>query len=842
MSTNKLPKIPLTSVSVEKLNIEKKKLIKQLKTIEESPVETRSTKSSVRNIQDKVLSIQKRLDSVDTILKSRSKMFHSPPLPDDTQDKLNPQSGVNLLPQPLRNVVSLHAEKQNTSPKLSSPLVDLDQPNQTSKTPIQYKSLEFPKPLENNSNSIEKFDEMSGAHGIDRDRVSQDDKQKLIQQTYEELMRKMRQEHDQEIKTLRAQTDLYRNSAQPISSDSNTKYTGTIPKTTFLSQATNNKSITRNDELNSFSPDSFIDLRQNSPPPTLRQIRREMEEIEKDLCYNQMNATNNSNTKHFDGKRLNFSSSPLHMSEANKNIHTNQTNPNNLNQMPFMPPNQMPPNQLQSNQLSLNQLPLGQMPHQPYPNFHPQMNQGFSFQNPYMNQFMPYMPNFSGFPPQYNNNQEYVANNLSRQINISESNNAVRPENNQFRRNFPQPRNLSPSRTNNNEYNPNNNNNSRHFIGETNDRLSQYRDNSCRASFIRYIKKIPTFSGQSHGELLNFIEICDTINALCTNNSEYEEFITNIIFQLRGEARSALPDSQEWIDIRAKLMSSFKYLSNRTILDSQIENLRQEKDESLTKYGERARKLLSEKNRSFNFISEEQKLEHDRIARKSFSRGFGDQKLKDVMVTQNFSSLEDAISRSMEIESEISNSFHRREFCCSFCKKMGHRESECRSKTNNSTPIGQLVSALKGLNTQNSNNPKNSNTFGNNSNSSRNNNNNNNNQGFRSNNSNRTYNQNYSNNGYNNNNNYRSNQNQPPNDRNYNSNYNNNNTNTNNSNRFNNNNQRATGNNSNGNNANGFNNNNNQGNFNSRNVRTLNHSEDVDNDEMFFDSNETSEN
>lgn len=373
--------------------------------------------------------------------------------------------------------------------------------------------------------------------------------------------------------------------------------------------------------------------------------------------------------------------------------------------MPYMPPNQIPLNQLPSNQWSPNQLSFGQMFYQPYQNVYTQnatmnpynqMNRGFPFQNPHMNQFIPFMQNFPDFPSQYVNNREYFTNNLPQQTHFSEPNNAVRSENNQFRRNLSQSRNLSPPRNNNNnnEYNPNNGpyNNSRNFMGETNDRSFQYRDTSCCASFIRYIKKIPSFSGQSHEDLINFIEICDTINALCINDSEYNEFITNIIFQVRGEARSALPDSHEWTDIRKNLLSSFKYLSNRTILDSQIENLRQEKDESLTKYGERARKLLSEKNRSFNSISEEQKMEHDRIARKSFSRGLGIQKLKDVMVTQNFSSLEDAISRSMEIESELSNSFHRKEFCCSFCKKMEHRESECRSKTNNSTPIGHLVS------------------------------------------------------------------------------------------------------------------------------------------------------
>lgn len=151
---------------------------------------------------------------------------------------------------------------------------------------------------------------------------------------------------------------------------------------------------------------------------------------------------------------------------------------------------------------------------------------------------------FADFPSQYVNNREYFTNNLPQQTHFSEPNNAVRSENNQFRRNLSQSRNLSPPRNNNNnnEYNPNNGpyNNSRNFMGETNDRSFQYRDTSCCASFIRYIKKIPSFSGQSHEDLINFIEICDTINALCINDSEYNEFITNIIFQVRGEARSAI--------------------------------------------------------------------------------------------------------------------------------------------------------------------------------------------------------------------------------------------------------------------------------------------------------------
>lgn len=267
--------------------------------------------------------------------------------------------------------------------------------------------------------------------------------------------------------------------------------------------------------------------------------------------------------------------------------------------------------------------------------------------------------------------------------------------------------NMTPSATHNvNQHNENSNN-----VGISNS--NRIKNTQCRESFMKYLDNIPLFSGQSREDLMNFVEICDTINSFATNESEYVEFITKVTFQLRGEARSVLSDDIEWVNIKERLLCKFSYLSNRSILDSQIENLRQEKDESLVKYAERARKLLIEKNKSFYSLTEEQRAEHDRIARKFFTRGILNQRLRDTLVVQASLSLEESIGRSLEVENEISTFASKREFYCKYCNKIGHREVECKTKENNDTPLGQLTSALRGLTMRGSNNGFTGNTNGN---------------------------------------------------------------------------------------------------------------------------------
>lgn len=120
--------------------------------------------------------------------------------------------------------------------------------------------------------------------------------------------------------------------------------------------------------------------------------------------------------------------------------------------------------------------------------------------------------------------------------------------------------------------------------------------NDCRKTFLKHLDSIPIFTGDTRERLMNFIEICDILDKYAINDAENEEFLLKITLQLRGEARSAINlNDIDWLSTRENLLKQFHYLSNRDILNSKIENLKQERNETLIQYSDRTRKLLTEK-------------------------------------------------------------------------------------------------------------------------------------------------------------------------------------------------------------------------------------------------------
>lgn len=107
---------------------------------------------------------------------------------------------------------------------------------------------------------------------------------------------------------------------------------------------------------------------------------------------------------------------------------------------------------------------------------------------------------------------------------------------------------------------------------------------------------------------------------------------------------------------------------NKDIVNSKIENLRQEKDETLNQYVDRTRKLLQEENTIYKNLTEEQREEHNKIARRAFSIGVKDPKLKERLQIHGATSLESAIAYSIETENYISNQIADRETYCVYCR------------------------------------------------------------------------------------------------------------------------------------------------------------------------------
>lgn len=667
---------PNTS-SLIKLKFQKEKLLAKLKSIRK----TRSSTVKIQYIQHKIVSLSRKIDSISSNFNMPALKYSPLPTPQNQKNSM----GLAFLPKPLQDALS-----QTTSTNPNNPGSTLPNPH------VALIRL-------NN-------DELNSVGNMDNIIIDTDGACALSPSG---------------LKNPNKATNIENNDERSTAIDVK-KSSGTIPKT--IHSNPNNESDSSRESFRNF------DFRP-STPVSLRKLREYMEK-ETETEPGQMNKHDLPNHRPaIERKKLEFSSSSPPRMKENVPSHPVQSNQ--------LPQNQMPQNQLPPNQMYYQMNPANNSSNfNPMNNFaHFNMNAFNPYQQyQYMNQFLPFMannfPNFTSFLPNPSSYNGYVYpmhqghnNQMPQCPNPQQGPDTTTQHTGCDSRNFPSQQRTNRS-SSHNLYTPTHHNydhsnrNTSHISNDGNGNQSFSDQNpQCRKTFMKYLESIPLFSGQSREDLMNFIEISDTINAFCTNEVEYVEFITKITFQLRGEARSVLSNGTNWADIKNALLSKFQYLSNRTILDSQIENLRQAKDENLTKYAERTRKLLAEKNKSFYSLSEEQKTEHDRIARKFFARGLENRKLRDIMVIQGCPSLEETIGRSLEIENELVNTISQQEFNCTYCKRPGHRATECRSKQNNSSPIGQLASILQNLSFQNNqqqpnnwNNSNKNNSFGNNNN------------------------------------------------------------------------------------------------------------------------------
>lgn len=222
-----------------------------------------------------------------------------------------------------------------------------------------------------------------------------------------------------------------------------------------------------------------------------------------------------------------------------------------------------------------------------------------------------------------------------------------------------------------------------------------HHEERARETFLRRLRMIPKFNGDSFRELRDFVDIVNTLYNSCFNQTEETELFEHIFLQLRGEAKQIALRHDDWPTIASALESHFAYLSNQEILISQLDNLHQEQKESLSEYAERARKLLRERNSTYSLLSEEQKREHNRTARKAFAKGLRENRLRERLLIRGASSLEDAIAYSIEAENDTATQVANNELFCRACRNIGHRERDCRRRTNDTNVINSFVSALR---------------------------------------------------------------------------------------------------------------------------------------------------
>lgn len=230
----------------------------------------------------------------------------------------------------------------------------------------------------------------------------------------------------------------------------------------------------------------------------------------------------------------------------------------------------------------------------------------------------------------------------------------------------------------------------------TNRNLNRGQNQQIRKTFMFRLKEIPKFNGENYQQLIDFIDAMDTLSSSCMNENEETELHLQMMLQLRGEARSVISnmEDQNWYNIKPKLRSHFSHLSNRNIITSQLENLRQEYNESLSEYANRARKLLRERNSTFGYLTEDQRSEHNRTARRAFSKGIKNFRLRDRLLIRGANSLEDAISYAIEAENDATYLVPNNELFCKICKTNGHREQNCGRRNPNDLNLSSLLYAL----------------------------------------------------------------------------------------------------------------------------------------------------
>lgn len=229
---------------------------------------------------------------------------------------------------------------------------------------------------------------------------------------------------------------------------------------------------------------------------------------------------------------------------------------------------------------------------------------------------------------------------------------------------------------------------------------AQHRPQIARESYLRRLRYMPKFTGESFKELKDFIDIAETLYFSASNEIEENEFFEQMLLQLRGEPRTLIAGLQNanWGTIKELLLNKFSYLSNKKILQSQLENIKQERNESVAQYADRTRKLLKERNSTMSSMSEDLRLEYNRQARISFTRGLKDPKLQDRLKTRGAQSLEDAAAYAIEADNDTQNTIPNIELFCTACRRNGHRERNCMRKNYNNTNLNGLLSALRANN------------------------------------------------------------------------------------------------------------------------------------------------
>lgn len=212
------------------------------------------------------------------------------------------------------------------------------------------------------------------------------------------------------------------------------------------------------------------------------------------------------------------------------------------------------------------------------------------------------------------------------------------------------------------------------------------------------LNKIPEFSGDSKKNLDRFITAASIAYKKISNQEQSDSFYEEILRKTSGSALSTVErmTGSRWNEIESALRRRFSYLTvNSDVLRSKIESLRQNKNENISEFAKRARKLVNDRIKSYDCITVDLEHEIEKSALKCFQRGISNEKIRERVINMGACSLDRAFQNALEVEADMSFEINKRDFYCRYCLVPGHKTSNCRK--NNDSDIGRLAVVLEKL-------------------------------------------------------------------------------------------------------------------------------------------------
>lgn len=198
------------------------------------------------------------------------------------------------------------------------------------------------------------------------------------------------------------------------------------------------------------------------------------------------------------------------------------------------------------------------------------------------------------------------------------------------------------------------------------------------------IHGIPIFKGEVK-ELDSFLNTCESYIAL-VDNANSANLLSIIKTKISGEAYNKIQPISElntWELLKARLKSKIKKHVTFEFAQQDLANIRQNKSDTVEKYGDRIKEKLRELNEASRKLSNDNNqlavlfTANEKMAISKFEQNLNNESLRLLVSAANKSSLDECVLYAMQRDL-IQSDFKKEK--CGFCSIPGHTEDKCRKK------------------------------------------------------------------------------------------------------------------------------------------------------------------